>query len=98
MRTELISIPTSTHPLDAAYYTPDGPSKGAAMYCHGNQMNFYVCAARVLAPHMTSLGFDFMPFNRRGHDSVSTYDSRECVRRAFQTVAAGHEDSVLADT
>ena len=34
MRTELISIPTPTHPLDGAYYTPDGPSKGAAMYCH----------------------------------------------------------------
>ena len=32
MRTELISIPTPTHPLDAAYYTPDGPSKGAVMY------------------------------------------------------------------
>ncbi len=77
MRTELISIPTPTHPLDAAYYTPDGPSKGAVMYCHGNQMNFYVCAARFLAPHITALGYDFMPFNRRGHDSVSTCDSRE---------------------
>src|SRR5437773_1576866 len=28
MRTELISIPTPTHPLDGAYYTPDGPIKG----------------------------------------------------------------------
>jgi hypothetical protein len=26
MRTELISIPTPTHPLDGAYYTPDGRS------------------------------------------------------------------------
>jgi len=25
MRTELISIATPTHPLDGAYYTPDGP-------------------------------------------------------------------------
>src|SRR5215470_15704355 len=89
MRTELISIPTPTHPLDAAYYTPDRPSKGAVMYCHGNQMNFYVCAARFLAPQITALGYDFMPFNRRGHDSVSTYDSRECVGGAYQTVAEG---------
>jgi hypothetical protein len=56
MQTELISIPTPAHPLDGAYYTPDGPSKGAAMYCHGNQMNFSVCAARFLAPPLTSRG------------------------------------------
>ncbi len=98
MRTELISIPTPTHPLDAAYYTPDAPSKGAAMYCHGNQMNFYVCAARFLAPHITALGYDFMPFNRRGHDSVSTYDSRQCVGGAYQTVAEGIEDNEIAAT
>jgi len=96
MRTELISIPTPTHPLDAAYYSPDGTIKGAAMYCHGNQMNFYVCAARFLAPYITSLGYVFMPFNRRGHDSVSTYDSRECVGGAYQTVAEGIEDNELA--
>ena len=93
MRTELIRIPTPTHPLDAAYYTPDVPSKGAAMYCHGNQMNFYVCAARFLAPPITALGYEFMPFNRRGHDSVSTYDSREGVGGAYQTVAEGIEDN-----
>ena len=96
MRTELISIATPTHPLDAAYYTPDGAIKGAAMYCHGNQMNFYVCAARFLAPHLASLGYVFMPFNRRGHDSVSTYDSRDCVGGAYQTVAEGIEDNDIA--
>ena len=96
MRTELISIPTPTHPLDGAYYMPDGPIKGAAMYCHGNQMNFYVCAARFLAPHVTSLGYAFLAFNRRGHDSVSTYDSREPVGGAYQTVAEGIEDNELA--
>jgi pimeloyl-ACP methyl ester carboxylesterase len=96
MRTELISIPTPTHPLDGAYYTPDGAIKGAAMYCHGNQMNFYVGAARFLAPHIASLGYAFMPFNRRGHDSVSTYDSRDCVGGAYQTVAEGVEDNELA--
>ncbi len=34
-----------------------------------------------------------MPFNRRGHDSVSTYDSREAVGGAYQTVAEGIEDN-----
>ena len=96
MRTELISIPTSTHPLDGAYYTPEGPIKGAAMYCHGNQMNFYVCAARFLAPYVTALGYAFLAFNRRGHDSVSTYNSREAVGGAYQTVAEGIEDNELA--
>jgi len=96
MRTELVSIRTPTHPLDGAYYTPDGPIKGAAMYCHGNQMNFYVCAGRFLAPAITSLGYAFLAFNRRGHDSVSTFDSREPVGGAYQTVAEGIEDNELA--
>jgi hypothetical protein len=47
MRTELISIATPTHPLDGAYYTPDGSIKGAVMYCHGNHMNFYVRTRRI---------------------------------------------------
>jgi len=96
MRTELIRIETPTHPLDGAYYSPDGPTKGVAMYCHGNQMNFYVCAARFLAPHITALGYEYLAFNRRGHDSVSTYDSRECVGGAYQTVAEGIQDNELA--
>src|SRR5262247_2841703 len=96
MRTELIRIPTPSHPLDSAYYTPEGPIKGAVMYCHGNQMNFYVCAARFLAPYITSLGYVFLAFNRRGHDSVSTFDSREPVGGAYQTVAEGIEDNELA--
>jgi pimeloyl-ACP methyl ester carboxylesterase len=96
MRTELVSIPTPTHPLDGAYYTPEDPIRGAAMYCHGNQMNFYLCAARFLAPYVTSLGYAFLAFNRRGHDSVSTYNSREAVGGAYQTVAEGIEDNELA--
>ncbi|MGH7828149.1 MAG: alpha/beta hydrolase [Candidatus Binatia bacterium] len=96
MRAELVSISTPTHPLDGAYYTPEGPIKAAAMYCHGNQMNFYVGAARFLAPHITSLGCAFLAFNRRGHDSVSTFNSREPVGGAYQTVAEGIEDNELA--
>ena len=56
----------------------------------------YVCAARFLAPYVTSLGYAFLAFNRRGHDSVSTYDSREPVGGAYQTVAEGIEDNELA--
>ena len=96
MCTELVSIPTPTHPLDGAYYIPDGSTKGGAMYCHGNQMNFYVGAARFLAPHLTALGYAFLAFNRRGHDSVSTYNSREPVGGAYQTVAEGIEDNEIA--
>ncbi len=96
MRTELISIPTGTQPLDGAYYTPDGPGKNAAMYCHGNQMNFYVGAARFLARPITALGYEYLAFNRRGHDTVSTYDSRDCVGGAYQTIAEGIEDNQLA--
>jgi len=96
MHTELITIPTPTQPLDGACYTPDGPSRGAALYFHGNQMNFYVCAARFLAPTITSLGYTFLSFNRRGHDTVGTFNSREPVGGAFQTVAEGIEDNELA--
>ncbi len=96
MHTELITIPTPTQPLDGACYTPDGPSKGAVLYFHGNQMNFYVCAARFLAPCITSLGYTFLSFNRRGHDTVGTFNSRDPVGGAFQTVAEGIEDNELA--
>ncbi len=96
MHTELISIPTPTSPLYGACYTPDGPINGAALYFHGNQMNYYVGAARFLAPTITSLGYTFLSFNRRGHDTVSTYNSRDPVGGAFQTVAEGIEDNELA--
>ena len=42
MRTELKSIPTDSVPLDGVMYTPDTESiNGAALYFHGNTMNFY---------------------------------------------------------
>jgi hypothetical protein len=88
MRTELVSIPTPTHPLDGAYYTPDGPTKGAAMYCHGNQMNFYVCARRAFwRATLSHWATPFSPLIGAAHDSVSTYNSREPVGGAYQTVA-----------
>jgi pimeloyl-ACP methyl ester carboxylesterase len=38
----------------------------------------------------------FSPSTRRGHDSVSTYNSRDPVGGAYQTVAEGIEDNELA--
>ena len=43
-----------------------------------------------------SLGCGFLAFNRRGHDSVSTYNSRDPVGGAYQTVAEGIEDNERA--
>jgi hypothetical protein len=45
MRTELVSIPTDTLPLDGAFYEPEsGATAGAVLLFHGNTMNFYVGA------------------------------------------------------
>jgi pimeloyl-ACP methyl ester carboxylesterase len=97
MRTELISIPTDTAPLDGVLYTPDsGPVAGAALYFHGNTMNFYVGAARFLAPTLTGLGLVFVAFNRRGHDILSTRASRVAEGGAFQTTAQAIEDNRIA--
>lgn len=97
MRTELISIPTPTAPLAGLYYEPDGgATAGAAVYFHGNTMNFYVCAARFLPPVLASLGFAFLAFNRRGHDVLSTRNSRIVEGGAFQTNSEAIEDSRIA--
>ena len=97
MRTELISIPTDTAPLDGVMYTPDStPTHGAALYFHGNTMNFYVGAARFLPPVLTALGLAFVAFNRRGHDILSTRASRIAEGGAFQTTAQAIEDNRIA--
>lgn len=97
MRTELIAIPTETAPLDGVMYTPDSmPVTGAALYFHGNTMNFYVGAARFLPPVLTRLGLVFVAFNRRGHDILSTRHSRVAEGGAFQTTAQAIEDNRIA--
>ena len=49
MRTELVSIPTPTLPLDGALHRPEGvPTRGGALLFHGNTMNFYTGAPRFL--------------------------------------------------
>jgi pimeloyl-ACP methyl ester carboxylesterase len=96
MHTELVSIPTDTAPLDGVLYTPCVPAAGAALYFHGNTMNFYVGAARFLPPVLARLGLAFLAFNRRGHDILSTRASRIAEGGAFQTTAEAIEDNRIA--
>lgn len=85
MRTELISIPTDTIPLEGAYHQPDGAATaGAVLLFHGNTMNFYTGAPRFLPPVLTRLGYACLAFNRRGHDVLSTRNSRIAEGGAFQ--------------
>ena len=97
MRTQLVTIPTDTHPLEGAFYEPDrGKAKGAVLYFHGNTMNFYVGAARFLPPVLTKLGLAFLAFNRRGHDILSTRNSRTPEGGAFQSTGEAIADNRIA--
>ena len=85
MRTQLVSIPTDTVPLEGALNEPDrGKPVGAVLLFHGNTMNFYVGAPRFLPPALTRLGLVCLAFNRRGHDILSTRNSRSPEGGAFQ--------------
>src|SRR5688572_5873630 len=84
VRTQLISIPTETIPLEGALHEPDGDPKGAVLLFHGNTMNFYVGMPRFLPPVLTKLGLACLAFNRRGHDVLSTRNSRVVEGGAFQ--------------
>lgn len=99
MKTQLVTIPTDTIPIDGAFHEPDereGKAKGAALYFHGNTMNFYTGAARFLAPALTQLGLAFLAFNRRGHDILTTRASRAAEGGAFQTIAESIADNRFA--
>jgi hypothetical protein len=96
MRTELITIETDTIPIEGLFYEPTGPIKGAALFFHGNTMNFYTGAAKFLAPAMVNAGFAFFAFNRRGHDILSTRASRNPVGGAYQTIAESLADNDYA--
>lgn len=85
MRTQLVTIPTDTAPLEGALHEPDaGKAAGAVLLFHGNTMNFYVGAPRFLPPVLTRLGLVCLAFNRRGHDILSTRNSRTVEGGAFQ--------------
>src|SRR5579859_2606421 len=96
MRTELISIPTETVPLDGALHWPDGPVTGAVLLFHGNTMNFYVGAPRFLPPALTRMGYACLSFNRRGHDILSIRNSRGAEGAAFQLTRESIEDNRIA--
>ena len=96
MRTSLVSIPTDTIPLDGAFYEPEGVAKGAVLLFHGNTMNFYVGAPRFLPPVLTRRGLACLAFNRRGHDIMSTFNSRMAVGGAFQSTAEAIADNRIA--
>jgi len=96
MRAELVSIPTETIPLDGLYYEPEGRAAGAALLFHGNTMNFYVGALRFLPPMLVKLGLACLAFNRRGHDILSTRNSRTPEGGAFQFAREGIEDNRTA--
>ncbi|MGB7542261.1 MAG: alpha/beta hydrolase [Burkholderiales bacterium] len=97
MRTELISVATGTIPLDGLYYEPEGgATAGAALLFHGNTMNFYTGALRFLPPVLTRFGFACLAFNRRGHDILSTRNSRVAEGGAYQFAREGIEDNRLA--
>ncbi len=97
MRTQLVTIPTPTTPLDGAYHEPDsGPVRGGVLLFHGNTMNFYTGALRFLPPVLTAMGYACLAFNRRGHDILSIRNSRASEGGAFQTTAEAIEDNALA--
>jgi pimeloyl-ACP methyl ester carboxylesterase len=96
MRTQLISIPTETTPLDGALHLPDTRQIGAVLLFHGNTMNFYVGAPRFLPPALTAMGYACLAFNRRGHDILSIRDSRAAEGAAFQLTHEGIEDNATA--
>jgi pimeloyl-ACP methyl ester carboxylesterase len=97
MRTELVTIQTPTIPIDGAFHQPDGAATaGAVLLFHGNTMNFYTGMARFLPPVLTKLGLACLAFNRRGHDVVTTRNSRAAEGGAFQTTAEAIEDNRLA--
>jgi pimeloyl-ACP methyl ester carboxylesterase len=97
MRTTLVSIPTDTVPLDGAYHEPDaGATAGAVLLFHGNTMNFYQGAPRFLPPVLVRLGFACLAFNRRGHDILSTRDSRTPEGGALQRTTEAIADNRAA--
>ena len=97
MRTQLVSIPTDTAPLEGALHEPDsGPVTGAVLLFHGNTMNFYVGAPRFLPPVLTRLGLACLAFNRRGHDILSTRNSRLAEGGAFQSTREAIADNRIA--
>lgn len=94
---EVVSIPTDTIELDGLLYEPtDQPAIGCVQLFHGNGMNFYVGPPRFLPERLVNLGFACLAYNRRGHDILSTRNSRMAEGNAFQTTAQAVADNRYA--
>ena len=97
MPLELVSIETDTVPLDGLMYTPaHRPVRGAVQLFHGNAMNFYVGPPRFLPPRLVEAGFACLAYNRRGHDTLSTRNSRLSEGNAYQTAEQAVADNDYA--
>jgi len=96
MPLDLISIETDTHPLDGLFYGPSGPPRGAALFLHGNCMNFYTGPARMVPPALVAEGYACLAFNRRGHDMIATTNGRAVTGGAFQMTSEAIADNRLA--
>lgn len=97
MRTELITLPTGSTPIDGAFYLPeDRPPIGSVLLFHGNRMSFLWGAPRFLPPVLTALGYACLAFNRRGHDIMSIRDSRQAEGAAWQMTHEAIEDNRIA--
>src|SRR5262245_58226512 len=59
-------------------------------------MNFYTGAPRFLPPALTRLGYACLAFNRRGHDILSTRNSRAAEGAAFQKYSESIADNRIA--
>ena len=93
MKLELVSIETSTYPLDGAFYQPEsGAGKGAILIMHGNCGNFYTGVPRHFAPLLVRLGYAVLAYNRRGHDIMAN-SAREPTGGAYQRIHEMIEDN-----
>jgi pimeloyl-ACP methyl ester carboxylesterase len=93
MRLELVSIETSTYPLDGVFYQPDsGGGNGAILIMHGNCANFYTGVPRHFAPLLVRLGYAVLAYNRRGHDIMAN-SAREPTGGAYQRIHEMIEDN-----
>ena len=93
---QLVSLPTSTVPIDGIWYrTSVQPPRATAMLLHGNGGNFYSGPVRFLPAHLLSRRIECFSYNRRGHETLTTR-TRMPEGNAYQTAAQAIEDNEVA--
>jgi pimeloyl-ACP methyl ester carboxylesterase len=97
MKLELVSIETSTYPLDGVFYQPESNTgQGAILIMHGNCGNFYTGVPRHFAPLLARLGYAVLAYNRRGHDVLASV-ARQATGGAYQRIHEMIEDNRYAE-